>query len=145
MIKHTDCRPDTASLYSSTFRILATDLLCCNLVTVPRLRRSWKKIEESRKPETMTSEVSHSTDITLACECFGLGGIASRGVFSGCGNGLGDKDQPYPMPSRVCRPSEVPTAKSGISPVGHGEEHQRDEDPGMRVGWVTGELLALEL
>lgn len=98
-------------------------------------------MEEFRKPETITSDVSHSTAITLACECFGLGGITSKGVFSGCGNGFSDKDQPYPTPSRVCRPSEVPTAKSGMLPVGHGDEHHRDEDPGMRAGWVTREVI----
>ena len=60
-------------------------------------------------------------------------------IGSGTGNGTLLKAQWLPRPVRVCRPLEVPIAKSGLGfvVVGQAAEDQREVFVRMRMGWVT--------
>ena len=60
-------------------------------------------------------------------------------IGSGIGNGTLLKAQWLPRPVRVCRPLEVPIAKSGLGFVvaGQAAEDQREVVVRMRMGWVT--------
>lgn len=94
------------------------------------------KMDESLRPDAMTEGESHSTLVTKVWEEPVLR-FTRFGVPDGFGKGRLCRVQWLPVPSRVCSPSEVPIAKCGFGPVGHGDEHHSDGTVGIRSGCAT--------